>query len=38
MKLSHERVLGYSEKPALGIHPKGRIPQNEKVIFMQMLL
>lgn len=36
--LSHERVRGYSKKPSLGIHSRGRIPQNEKLIFMQMLL
>lgn len=38
INLSHERVCGYSKKPALGIHPKERIPQNAKVIFMLMLL
>lgn len=29
--LSHKRVYGYSKKPALGIHPKKRISQNEKL-------
>lgn len=31
VKVSHERVHGYAKNPALGIHPKERIPQNEKL-------
>lgn len=37
VNLSHERICGYSKKPALGIHPEERILHNEKAIFMKML-